>query len=261
MSRASLLKTLVAVGGIVFAGSSVQAATITLGDSAPGAWSFTGNGANSVTVSTAGLSGFAFFNNPITDPGIYALGATAFLAGPQSANLFPAGANSQFFSYTGIDGDAFSGTVHWSFIQDNTPQHNVVNTIGFNNSPELTDFSVPLELEPASAANGNKARTGGIAIAYANPNGTGNATVQLTLLRADGTKVNANPISRSIPVNNQILIDVGSMPELAGLLPAGNFIGTLVVHSTDASKPVAAVALEADFGPFSAIPMISGRPY
>src|SRR5205085_1538078 len=122
MSRASLLKTLVAVGGIVFAGSSVQAATITLGDSAPGAWSFTGNGANSVTVSTAGLSGFAFFNNPITDPGIYALGATAFLAGPQSANLFPAGANSQFFSYTGIDGDAFSGTVHWSFIQDNTPQ-------------------------------------------------------------------------------------------------------------------------------------------
>jgi hypothetical protein len=80
---------------------------------------FTGNGANSVTVLTTGLSGNALFGS---DLGTYTLGATTFTAGPQSAGLFNAGPNIQSFEYDGSDGDKLIGTVTWTVIQDNTPQ-------------------------------------------------------------------------------------------------------------------------------------------
>jgi hypothetical protein len=81
---------------------------------------FTGNGANSVTVDigAAGLSGSAFDSDSF---GSYAFGGPlTFTAGPQSSNLYPAGANSESFTYIDPEGDRLQGTVQWSFIQDNT---------------------------------------------------------------------------------------------------------------------------------------------
>jgi hypothetical protein len=113
------LLALLAVASVACSAVPSEAATITFGASSQNI-SFTGNGANSVTVSTAGLSGNAFFD---ADPlGTYSFGPTTFTAGPESSNLYPAGANTESFTFTGGDGDTLSGTVHWNFIQDNTPQ-------------------------------------------------------------------------------------------------------------------------------------------
>jgi len=111
----------VTVGSLMVLGlsSGAHAAQITFGGSSQ-AITFTGNGANSVSVSMPVLSGNAFFD---ADPlGTFSFGATTFTAGPESSNLFPAGPNTESFSFTGGDGDSLSGTVHWSVIQDNTPQ-------------------------------------------------------------------------------------------------------------------------------------------
>jgi sugar lactone lactonase YvrE len=134
-------------------------------------------------------------------------------------------------------------------IEDQTPQHNVVNTVGFNNAPELVDFTIPVELEPASAAS-PVGRT--VGVVFANANGSP-ATVTLQLLASDGTV--AATRTRTLPAMSQLLMSVQA--EFSTSLPNSNFIGALVVHS---SAPIAAVAVEDDYGPFSAIPVIPGRP-
>ena len=103
--------------------SAASAATITLGEST-GSFDFTGNGANSVTVTTAGLTGAAFFDADPTTFGTYTFGPANFLAGPMNSNLFPAGGAAESFSYTATAGspDSLAGTINWNFIQDNTPQ-------------------------------------------------------------------------------------------------------------------------------------------
>jgi hypothetical protein len=85
---------------------------------------FTGVGGNSVDVSIASLTGTGFFDDEPTT-GSYTFGATAFTAGPGQGvpfQIFPAGANTESFSFTGLDGDALTATVHWNFVQDNTTQ-------------------------------------------------------------------------------------------------------------------------------------------
>jgi len=111
----------VTVGSLMVLGlpSGAQADQITLGNSSQ-AITFTGNGANAVLVSIAGLSGNAFF---ASDPlGTFSFGATTFTAGPESGGLFAAGPNAESFTFTGGDGDTLSGTVTWSVLQDGTSQ-------------------------------------------------------------------------------------------------------------------------------------------
>ncbi len=136
-------------------------------------------------------------------------------------------------------------------IQDSAASHQVINTIGFNNSPELTDFTVPVELAPAPGTPaGDPGRTAALAIANANG---GVANVTLTLLNPDGTVLATT--QHAVPANNQLLVSLNN--EFQAQLPSSNFIGALVVHS---SIPVAAIALEDDHGPFSAMPIVSGHP-
>ena len=139
------LITLAALGSIVLLGlpSGADADSITLGASSQNI-TFTGNGAGSVTVTIGGLTGNAFFNS---DPlGTYSFGATTFTAGPVSSNLYPAGANSETFTFTGGDGDTLSGIVVWSFIQDNTTQPKFFGTLTITSSAGdaafLSSFSV-----------------------------------------------------------------------------------------------------------------------
>jgi hypothetical protein len=111
---------LMAIGLAALWGSGAQAAQITFGPSGQSI-TFTGNGANSVAVSSPTLTGSAF------DPtnglvGSFTLSALSFSAGPQNAGIFSAGANTETFTYANPDGDTLTETWHVNFIQDNTPQ-------------------------------------------------------------------------------------------------------------------------------------------
>src|SRR3981081_888030 len=95
------LATLLALVSVVCISlSAASADTITLGSST-GSFAFTGNGANSVTVTTAGLTGAAFFDADPTTCGTYTFGPANFLAGPMNSNLFPAVGAAESFSYKG----------------------------------------------------------------------------------------------------------------------------------------------------------------
>jgi hypothetical protein len=96
---------------------------------------FTGNGSGSVTVSIASLAGQGFFTGD--QVGTYSFGSTTFTAGPQASNILPAAANSETFAFTGpAEGggvqDTLTGTITWSFIQDNTPQPKFFGTMLIN---------------------------------------------------------------------------------------------------------------------------------
>jgi len=111
---------LIAIGLTALWGSGAQAAQITFGPSNQSI-TFTGNGANSVAVSSPTLTGSAF-DTTNAFVGSFTLSALSFNAGPQSAGIFSAGANTETFTYANPDGDTLTETWHVSFIQDNTPQ-------------------------------------------------------------------------------------------------------------------------------------------
>ena len=101
-------------------GSAAEAAQITFGPSSQSI-TFTGNGANSVTVSSPTITGSAFdtTNGAV---GTFTITPLSFTAGPQSGGIFNAGPNTEIFTYTNPDGDTLTETWHITMIQDNTPQ-------------------------------------------------------------------------------------------------------------------------------------------
>jgi hypothetical protein len=100
--------------------SGAGAAQITFGPSDQSI-TFTGNGANSVTVTSPTLTGSAFDTTNVF-VGSFTLSGLSFTAGPQSGGIFTAGANTETFTYNNPDGDTLTETWHVTFIQDNTPQ-------------------------------------------------------------------------------------------------------------------------------------------
>ena len=73
----------------------------------------------SIAAGTGDGAVFQSLGNP-NENGTFTLAAVAFAAGPNVTEQYPAGANTQSFSYLGSDGDSLTGTLHWNFIQDNT---------------------------------------------------------------------------------------------------------------------------------------------
>ena len=117
---------LMAIGLAALCGSGAQAAQITFGPSNQSI-TFTGNGANSVAVSSPTLTGSAF--DPTNGSvGSFTLSALSFNAGPQNNGIFSAGANTETFTYANPDGDTLTETWHVTFIQDNTPQPKLFGT-------------------------------------------------------------------------------------------------------------------------------------
>jgi hypothetical protein len=144
----------------------------------------------------------------------------------------------------------------------------VANTVGFNDSPPLADFTMPVEFQPASSGF----RTVGIACANVNNSAV---TISMELLDLSGNIVgssNLNPVvapppgaggsarlvanasTGPVPAFGQTAADLQGT--FGAFLPASNFLGSLTVHST---LPVSCVGLEDDLGLFSATPPISGR--
>ena len=126
----------------------------------------------------------------------------------------------------------------------------IVNTIGFNDSPLMSEFSFPVEFEPGRG--GSIGRTVGLAVANPWPSAT---SVTLRLLSPDGTVLATR--TRDVPALGQLAIDLSTDPVFSAVLPATNFVGAVTVV---AARPVAAIALEDDLGPFSALPVMPGRP-
>jgi hypothetical protein len=119
MNTRLLAAVVLAIGPPLWA-SGALAAQITFGPSAQSI-TFTGNGANSVTVVSQQLTGLALdtINGAV---GTLSLSPLSFIAGPQSGGLFPAGSNIETFTYSNPDGDMLTESWQILVIQDNTPQ-------------------------------------------------------------------------------------------------------------------------------------------
>ena len=127
----------------------------------------------------------------------------------------------------------------------------VLNSVGFNNTVPATDVAVPVELE-RPVANGPFTRTDGIAIA--NMSDTANQ-VQLQLFDSAG-RAATGIYSLELAPYGQTAFDLALVPMFAGAVSSGNLVGTVNIAAT---RPVAAVALVDDKGPFASTPPVIGR--
>jgi len=138
----------------------------------------------------------------------------------------------------------------------NSPVYNVVNTVGFSNTPLVQDFTIPFEQE-AQIPGSQAGKTVGMAIA--NPSAT---NVTLTLEVVDSTGLVRGTDSINIGAFGQIIFAFPDIPRFPNITAAlnnivaqqGNFVGTLTVHAT---TPLSVVALQQDYGPFSSLPTLN----
>jgi hypothetical protein len=156
----------------------------------------------------------------------------------------------QTITWAVVASTAAAGVNLFFEYMDSQTTRAVVNTVGFNAAPELTDFTIPVEVEPGT--NGAIGRTMGIAIANRN---TSAANITLTLRSAQGAVIATH--TQTLNPGSQTAFALDGVSEFAAVLPSRNFIGALVMSS---NLPVSAIALEDDLGPFSAVPVISGKP-
>ncbi len=124
-----------------------------------------------------------------------------------------------------------------------------LNTVGYNQAPELVDFTLPVELEPWWLTE-SVGRSVGVPMANGN---SVPATFTLQLLGQDGAVLAT--LTRTLNARSQLWLNLRQ--EFADVLPDEDFIGSLTVHS---SVPIAALGLQQDDGPFLAVPVVSGRP-
>ena len=141
MTRKLALLAAVSTFALLGAQLGAQAAQITLGGTAtPTGISFTGTG-TLVNVSIAAGTGDGTLLNGLgaVVAGNYTLGAVSFTAGPNTAEQYPVTVQapaSEALTYSDSAGNALTGDIHWSFLQDNTPspkffgQMTVLNSSG-----------------------------------------------------------------------------------------------------------------------------------
>jgi hypothetical protein len=128
MTRKLALLAAVSTFALLGVQLGAQAAQITLGGTADGI-TLTGNG-TTVTATIAAGTGDGTLLNGVSPPGVvqgnYTLGGVTFTAGPVMAEQYAVQAGTQnpmseAFNYTDSAGDALTGDISWSFLQDNTP--------------------------------------------------------------------------------------------------------------------------------------------
>ena len=113
----------VAAFGMLGVPLSAQAAQITLGGTAGGIH-LTGTGTLVNGTIDAGTGDGTLLNGlGAIIAGNYTLGAVSFTAGPNSAEQYPITVQSpvsEALTYSDSAGNALTGDIHWSFLQDNT---------------------------------------------------------------------------------------------------------------------------------------------
>lgn len=149
-----------------------------------------------------------------------------------------------------VVGSQFPVGINLFFELKDPSSNQMVTTVGFNDVPPVGEFTIPVELEPARPGD-PAPRTVGLAIAN-----TANAsnTVTLRLHKQDGTLLATQALT--LEPFAQTAFNVESLPSLKAALPTGNFLGVVAVTAT---RPVAAIGVGDDFGPFFSIPIITGR--
>ena len=128
-------------------------------------------------------------------------------------------------------------------LQSSASSTTVVNTVGFNDPVETTSFVIPVEFQTTGGL-----RTVGLALANDTSDPT---TVHLSLVNSSGATL-ASTV-RSLASFQQISLDLFTVAEFQAVLPATNFLGTVVVTS---DHTVSAIALGDDIGPFYSTPPI-----
>jgi hypothetical protein len=114
----------VALGTLSFPLAAHAVTQITLGGTADGI-TLTGTGTLVNVSITAGTGDGTLLNGlgPIVQ-GNYILGAVTFTAGPNTTEQYPVTVQapaSEALTYSDSAGNALTGDIHWSFLQDNTP--------------------------------------------------------------------------------------------------------------------------------------------
>jgi hypothetical protein len=126
----------------------------------------------------------------------------------------------------------------------------VQNSVGFNDAPPLTDFTLPAEFQPG--VNGvDFGKT--IGLALANPNGVA-ATATVKLVDSTGAVVATQTVN--LPAYGQTAIDLQQSGGFASALPSGDFVGSITVSAT---QPLSSIAVQGNDGLFSAVPVGLGR--
>ncbi len=133
-----------------------------------------------------------------------------------------------------------------------SPAYNIINSVGFNDAALQSDFTVPFEQEP-QPAGAMAGKT--VGVAAANPGSTA-ATLTIKLIDAAGTTRATDSIQ--VPAYGQVAFafpDATRLPNITAQLPNANFMGMLSGHAT---RSLAVIALQDDYGPFSATPTMPG---
>src|SRR5262249_12962057 len=140
MTRKLAVLATASVLGLLGAPLAAEADQITLLGTAGGI-TFTGDGTHVTATIAAGTGAGAVFQ-AIGSPdvsGNYTVGGVTFTAGPNTAEQYPAGANTETFNYS--DGvDTLAGNIHWDFIQDNTTKPRFFGTITITSSTGSLQF-------------------------------------------------------------------------------------------------------------------------
>lgn len=181
--------------------------------------------------------------------------AASGMARIDTANVFP---NSTFgllnvdWAIIGAQGSIAANLFYEYNPSSSGPAYNIINSVGFNNAALQSDFTVPFEQEP-QPAGAMAGKT--VGVAAANP-GSLAATLTIKLVDAAGTIRATDSIQ--VPAYGQVafaLPDSPRLPNISAQLPNGNFIGMLSGHAT---RSLAVIALQDDYGPFSATPTMTG---
>jgi hypothetical protein len=171
-------------------------------------------------------------------------GATMRLQTPESARFGPS--STQWLT---VSSNQDVGVNSFFELRDSSGK--VMNTIGFNDPQEGTSFSVPVEFAPGTG--GNIGHTVGLAVADDTSDPT---TVALTLYDSNGKALAT--AARRLAAFAQFALDLSGVAEFQAVLPASDFVGTVVVES---DHVVSAIALEDDLGPFYSTPSIASPSY
>jgi hypothetical protein len=124
----------------------------------------------------------------------------------------------------------------------------IVNTVGFNDVPPKTSFTMPVEFEPGPPSGGI-GRTLGLAVANVS-----NATNSITIKLFNSNAILLATVTKSLPAFGKVAIDLTTEPSFQSALPNSNFVGSITITS---SGPSSVIGVGDDFGPFFSVPPLN----
>jgi hypothetical protein len=136
------------------------------------------------------------------------------------------------------------------FFEIGSATQNIINTVGFNDVPPQTSFTLPVELQPTPAGL-QIGRTLGLVVA--NVSNAAN-TVTMKLINSAGQQVGADKVFGLTAFQQTLCSLQDPACGFGSVLPNANFVGKILLNSTG---PMSAIGVGDAFGPFFSVPVIS----